>query len=116
MEFINSEVWPLLNSRVLGWNGHTREIVIPAESDGDLAAVAELGGLAGDGHTAESGAAEVKVGAAEGAVAAGALVGNDDGHGTAGADGEVQALDLVTGAAALASTEQHRTYRPYPRP
>lgn len=62
---------------------------LPSEDDRDLAAVAELSGLAVDGHAAEGGPAEVEVGAAGGAIPAGALIGDDDGGRATGADGGV---------------------------
>ena len=88
---------------------------VPAEHDGDLASVAKLPGVAGDGQPAERGAAEVEVGAARGAVPAGALVGDDDGHGAARADATVEAPHLVARAAPLAALEQHGAHRAHAR-
>lgn len=85
---------------------------IPTVDDRDVAAVAELATLAGDGQATEGGPAEVEVGFAGSAWAAiGALVGDDDRGGAASADGAVEAHDLVAGAAALPAAEQ----RPAPR-
>lgn len=88
---------------------------LPPENDRNLAAVAELAAVAGDGHAAEGGAAEVEVSAAVGAVAAGALVGDDDRHRPPRADRAVQAPDLVARAAPLAALEQHRAHRTHAR-
>lgn len=56
------------------------------------------------------------MGAAEGAVATGAFVGDDDGDGPPRAEGRVHAPHLVAGPAPLAAFEQHRAHRPHPRP
>lgn len=62
---------------------------IPAIDDGDLATVAELVVVAGNGHAAEGSTAEVEVGAATGAIAAGTLVGDDNGNSPSRANGFV---------------------------
>ena len=87
----------------------------PPVHDVQLAPVTQAAAGARDCHPAVGGAAEVEVGAAEGAEPAGALVRDDHRDGPAGADAAVQALDLVAGAAALAVLEQHGAHRPDPR-
>lgn len=95
-------------SRIFTWR--------PAVNNGELATVPELAALAGEGHATEGGAAEVEMGAAVGAVAAGALVGDNDGDRTPRADAAVQALHLVARPAPFPVLEQHWTHRPHSRP
>jgi hypothetical protein len=87
----------------------------PTEHHVDLAPVAQLTAFAGHGQPSKRGAAEVEVRATAGANPAGALVGDDDGDGAAGADAGVEAADLVAGAAAFAVLEQHRAHRAHAR-
>lgn len=88
----------------------------PPVGDWDFASVPERAALAVDGHAAEGGPAEVEVDAAAGAVAPGALVGDNNGDGPPGADAPVEAADLVAGSAALPVLEEHRAHSPHPSP
>lgn len=54
--------------------------------------------------------------AAKGTVAAGALVGDDDGDGAPGADGAIRTPHLVARAAAFPVLEQHRAHSAHPTP
>ena len=87
---------------------------IPAVDNGDLAAVTEMVAITGDGHASKGSAAEVEVGAAGRAVAAGALVRYDNGDGLSGAYGLVEAPDFVAGPTALPSFEQNWAHCPDP--
>lgn len=99
---------------MVNYNQHT--VILPSVDDVDEATVTKLRPLAGDGHTGEGGAAEVKMCSSAGANAAGALVGDNDSNGSPGADLVVKALNLKAGPTPFPIHEQYRAYRPDPSP